>query len=192
MLQSVPVLFQRFTLLTGDSLRQGRDKGERHHRCLSEEARIIEPKFSKRTRGGRLALVIFGTNSTTGAHIASPPYYALGKLSQTVDTLVTVQFAFRNGYKPQRSISCPPSHETSPTTVCAEGSSASRMRFLSDRLVHGAKQPASLARAPRGLARRRSSRYRRPSPQARRKTPAGAPAESRRRACDTCRAVGQR
>jgi len=28
-----------------------------------------------------------------------------------VDTLVTVQFAFRNGFKPQRSISCPPSHD---------------------------------------------------------------------------------
>ena len=72
MLQPVPVLFQRFRIVPGDSLRQERDKGERHHRCLSEEARIIEPKFSKRTRGGRLALVIFGANSTTGAHIASP------------------------------------------------------------------------------------------------------------------------
>jgi hypothetical protein len=37
--------------------------------------------------------------------------YALGKLSQAVGTLVTVQFAFRNGYKPQWSISCPPRHE---------------------------------------------------------------------------------
>ena len=64
--------------------RQGRT--EQAPRCLSEEPRIIEPKFSKRiTRSG--------------------------ELSQAVDTLVTVQFAFRNGYKPQRSISCPPSHE---------------------------------------------------------------------------------
>ena len=55
------------------------------------------------------------------------------------------------------------------TTVCAACSSASRMTFLSNRLVHRAKQPASLAIAPGGLARRRSSRYRRPSPQARRK-----------------------
>ena len=88
-----------------------------------------------------------------GSTHCQPPYCAL----QAVDTLVTVQFAFRNDYKPQRSISCPPSHETSPTTVCAACSSASRMTFLSDRLVHGAKQPASLAIAPRGLARRRSS-----------------------------------
>ena len=71
MLQPVPVLFRRFRIVPGDSLRQERDNGERHHRCLSED-RIIEPKFSKRTRGGRLALVIFGANSTTGAHIASP------------------------------------------------------------------------------------------------------------------------
>jgi hypothetical protein len=50
------------------------------------------------------------------------------------------------------------------TTVCAACSSASRMTFLSNRLVHRAKQPASLAIAPGGLARRRSSRYRRAIP----------------------------
>jgi hypothetical protein len=50
------------------------------------------------------------------------------------------------------------------TTVCAACSSASRMTLLFNRLVHRAKQPASLAIAPRGLARRRSSRYRRAIP----------------------------
>jgi hypothetical protein len=54
MLQPVPVLFQRFRIVPGDSLRQGRDKGERHHRCLSEEARIIEPKFSSELEAGAL------------------------------------------------------------------------------------------------------------------------------------------
>ena len=82
--------------------------------------------------------------------------YALGKLSQAVDTLVTVQFAFRNGYEPQRSISCPPSHEHPLRGF--------RRVFvgikddISSRRILGS---ASLAIAPRGLARRRSGRYRR-------------------------------
>ena len=54
MLQSVPVLFQRFTILTGDSLRQGRDKGERHHRCLSEEARIKNQNSQSELEAGAL------------------------------------------------------------------------------------------------------------------------------------------
>ena len=125
-------------------------RGERHHRCLSEEARIHRTKILKANSRRAPCAGDLWDKLNDGSTHCQPPYYALGKLSQTVDTLVTVQFAFRNGYKPQRSISCPPSHETSPTTVCAEGSSASRMTFLSNRLVHRAKQPAPLAIAPRG------------------------------------------
>ena len=50
MLQPVPVLFQRFRIVPGDFLRQERDKrdkGERHHHCLSEEARINRTKILK-------------------------------------------------------------------------------------------------------------------------------------------------
>ena len=191
MLQPVPVSFQRFRIVPGDFLRQERDKGERHHRCLSEEARIIEPKFSKRTRGGRLALVIFGANSTTGARIASP--------------LLRAREAEPNcGYVGDRAVRIQEWLEAAalnlvphPATKHPLRRFAPCLRGIKDEIsvqpvCTPIKQPASLAIAPRGLARRRSSRYRRPSPQARRKTPAAAPAESRRRARDTCEASGQR
>ena len=140
MLQPVPVLFQRFRIVPGNSLRQERqggassslpERGSSNHRT-----KILKANSRRSPCAGNR----WGELNDGSTH-CQPPLLRAREAEPSCGYVGDRAVRIHGMARSRSAQSCPPSHETSPTTVCAACSSASRMTFLSNRLVHRAKQP---------------------------------------------------